>query len=96
MNLLETRLFFLEIVWESKMSLQYVLCFRFLPVDFEKRNPERLGKKELQQRGEFYVLNKSYEEEIFYFLSFSLKMSDRTRIDCNSEVVVKIISHLLR
>lgn len=77
------------------MSLQYVLCFRFLPVDFEKRKPEGLGKKELQQRAEFYVLNESCEEEIFYFLSFSSNMSDRTRIDCNSEVVVKIISHLL-
>lgn len=47
-TLLKTRLFSLEIVWESKMSLQYVLCFRFLTVDFEKRNPEGLGKKELQ------------------------------------------------
>lgn len=70
LSLLETRLFSLEIVWESKMSLQYVLCFSFLTVDFEKRNPGGLGKKELQQRAEFYIQNKSYEDEIFYFVIF--------------------------
>ena len=90
--LLETKLFSIKIVGKVKMSLQYVLCFILLTVDFEKKNPEGLGKKELQQRAEFCVLNKSYEDEVLYFLSFSLNMSDRTSIDCNSEVV-NIFSH---
>lgn len=50
--LLEIRLFSSVTVGESKMSLQYVLCSRFLTVDFEKKESRRIGK-ELQQRVEF-------------------------------------------
>lgn len=77
------------------MSLQYVLCFRFLTVDSGgKKNPEGLGKEELPQRAEFCVLTKPYEDETFYILSFYLNMSDRTRTDWNSKDVMKILSHL--